>query len=93
MQVGYCILHNGRMCAALQGRYLNIRARCLCAADALGALSYEAQAPLKMRPASLGRERACESVNAYLQARPKGLSWPIWLSHTHILLGQCAGRI
>jgi hypothetical protein len=77
MQVGYCILHNGRMCAALEGRYLKIRARCLRAADAMGALSYEAQAPLKMCPASLGRERACESVNAYLQVRPKGLSWHI----------------
>ncbi|CAL5224179.1 g6819 [Coccomyxa viridis] len=67
IQVGYCILHNGRMCSALEGRYLHIRGRCLRAADMLGALSYEAQAPLKMRPRSLGQDRACESVNAYLQ--------------------------
>ena len=67
LQVGYCIMHNGRMCSALEDRYLGIRRRCLRAADALGALSYEAQAPLKMRPHSLGQERACESVNAYLQ--------------------------
>ncbi len=69
LQVGYCILHNGRMCSALEGRYLHIRGRCLRAADMLGALSYEAQAPLKMRPRSLGQDRACESVNAYLQVR------------------------
>ena len=69
LQVGYCILHNGRMCSALEGRYLHIRSRCSQAAGILGALSYEAQAPLKMRPHSLGQDRACESVNAYLQAR------------------------
>ena len=93
MQVGYCILHNGRMCVALEGRYLNIRTRCLRAADALGALSYEAQAPLKMRPTSLGRERACESVNAYLQARPTALSQHIWLYHIHTLLRQYVGKV
>ena len=69
LQVGYCILHNGRMCSALEGRYLGIRARCLRLADMLSALSYEAQAPLKVRPTSLGRQRACESVNAYMQVQ------------------------
>ena len=69
LQVSYCILHNGRMCSALEGRYLGIRARCLRLADMLSALSYEAQAPLKVRPTSLGRERACESVNAYMQVQ------------------------
>ncbi len=67
--MGYCILHNGRMCSALEGRYLHIRSRCLQAADMLGALSYEAQAPLKMCARSLGQDRACESINAYLQVR------------------------
>ena len=65
--MGYCILHNGRMCSELEGRYLHIRSRCLQAADMLGALSYEAQAPLKMRPRSLGQDRACESISAHLQ--------------------------
>ena len=69
LQVGYCILHNGRMCSALEGRYLHIRSRCLQAADILGALSYEAQAPLKLRPHSPGQDCACESVSAYLQVR------------------------
>ena len=43
--------------------------RCLRLADMLSARSYEAQAPLKVRPTSLGRERACESVNAYMQVQ------------------------
>ena len=66
-QVGYCILHNGRMCSALETRYLGIRERCLAMARTLSALSYEAQAPLKMRSRSLSSAHACESVNAYLQ--------------------------
>ncbi len=66
-QVGYCIVHNGRMCSALETRYLGIRERCLTMARTLSALSYEAQAPLKMRSRTLSSAHACESVNAYLQ--------------------------
>ncbi|CAL8471569.1 g11111 [Coccomyxa elongata] len=67
LQVGYCILHNGRMCSALETRYLGIRERCLAVARALSAVSYEAQAPLKLRSRTLSGAHACESVNAYLQ--------------------------
>lgn len=67
VQVGYCIAHNGRMCAALETRYLGIRERCGRLARALSLLSYEAQAPLKARSRLLSEARACESVNAYLQ--------------------------
>ena len=87
LQVGYCILHNGRMCSALEGRYLHMRSRCLRAADMLGALSYEAQAPLKLRPHSLGQDRACESVSAYLQVR----SWEARPPHGCLLRPRQAG--
>ena len=87
LQVGYCILHNGRMCSALEGRFLGIRARRL--ADILSALSYEAQAPLKVRPASLGRERACESVNAYMQVHlPADLVPTCRLKHEGSIAGS-----
>lgn len=71
-QVGYCILHNGRMCSALETRYLGFRERCLAIARMLSTLSYEAQAPLKMRSRNLSEAYACESVNAYLQVT----CWP-----------------
>lgn len=69
------------MCAALEGRYLGIRGRCAGLADALSALSYEAQAPLKVRPHALGHARACESVNAYLQVKPSPQSSLPVVSH------------
>ena len=73
-QVGYCVLHNGRMCSALETRYLGIRERCLAMARTLSALSYEAQAPLKMRSRTLSSAHACESVNAYLQVQDHSCS-------------------
>lgn len=66
-QVGYCILRNRRMCSFLQERYLGMSGRCLRMAQALSSLSYEVQAPLKLRRFQLTEERACESVITFLQ--------------------------
>lgn len=82
--MGYCILHNGRMCSELEGRYLHMRSRCLQAADLLGALSYEAQAPLKMHPRSFGQDRACESISAYLQVRFRKAQCILSISFPHL---------
>jgi hypothetical protein len=82
-QVGYCVLRNRTMCGFLQERYLGMSGRCLRMAHTLSVLSYEAQAPLKLRGSKLTEDRACESVISFLQV---GVRLPPPCSSTLILL-------